>query len=188
MYPQIHYRVHKSPPLVPILSQINPVNTTQSYLRSILILSTHLQLGLPSDLFPSGLPTNILHEFLFSHFVLHALPISSSLTSYEAPNRHVTLYNKSLGNIYKCINSKEQKWSSRLNEETCDPRRTGMGKSWSSLYDTHKTSQLYSLLSTTLVVLEEQKEYESFRSVVLESVEIRSVFPNAFMITNTILL
>jgi hypothetical protein len=34
-------------------------------LRSILILSTHLHLGLPSGLFPSGFPTNILYEFLF---------------------------------------------------------------------------------------------------------------------------
>jgi hypothetical protein len=29
-------------------------------------LSTHLRLGLPSGLFPSGFPTNILHAFLFS--------------------------------------------------------------------------------------------------------------------------
>jgi hypothetical protein len=28
-------------------------------------LSTHLRLGLPSGLFLSGFPTNILHEFLF---------------------------------------------------------------------------------------------------------------------------
>jgi hypothetical protein len=32
----------------------------------ILILSTHLRLGLPSGLFPSGFPTNILYAFLFS--------------------------------------------------------------------------------------------------------------------------
>jgi hypothetical protein len=51
----------------------------QSYLRSILILSTNLRLGLPSGLFPSGFPTNILYAFLFSPFVLHALPISSWL-------------------------------------------------------------------------------------------------------------
>jgi hypothetical protein len=35
-------------------------------LRSILILSTHLRLGLPSGFFPSGFPTNILYAFLVS--------------------------------------------------------------------------------------------------------------------------
>jgi hypothetical protein len=42
--------------LVPVLSRINPVHTTPSYLRSILI-STHLRLGLPNGIFPSGFPT-----------------------------------------------------------------------------------------------------------------------------------
>jgi hypothetical protein len=50
-------------------------------LRSILILSTDQRLGHPSGLFPSGFPTNILDAFIFSPFVLHALPLSSSLTS-----------------------------------------------------------------------------------------------------------
>jgi hypothetical protein len=34
--------------------------------RYILILATHLCLGLPSGLFPSGFPTNILYALLFS--------------------------------------------------------------------------------------------------------------------------
>jgi hypothetical protein len=73
---KFHYRVHKSAPLVPILCQIDSVHTNPSYLRSILILSTHLYFGLPSGLFLSGFPTSILYAFLFSPFV----PVSFSLT------------------------------------------------------------------------------------------------------------
>jgi hypothetical protein len=63
-YTKVHYCVHKSPPLVPILSQMKPVHTTPSYLRSILILYTHPRLCLPSGLFPSGFHINILYAFL----------------------------------------------------------------------------------------------------------------------------
>jgi hypothetical protein len=51
-------------------------------LRSILILSSQLCLRLPSGLFPSGFPTEILYAFLFYPCVLHALPTPCSLTSF----------------------------------------------------------------------------------------------------------
>jgi hypothetical protein len=46
--------------------QSNQHHPILSLLRSILILSTHLHLGLPSGLFLSGFSTNILYVFLFS--------------------------------------------------------------------------------------------------------------------------
>jgi hypothetical protein len=46
----------------------NPIS-----LRSILILPTHLRLGLPSGLFPSGFPTSILYALLFSPFAFNGL-------------------------------------------------------------------------------------------------------------------
>ena len=73
--PEGHYHIHKSPPLVPILGQINPVHpTSPTCWRSILLLS-HLCLGLPSGVFPSSLSTKTLYT-LPPPYVLHALPIS----------------------------------------------------------------------------------------------------------------
>jgi hypothetical protein len=64
--PKVHYHVHRSPSLVSILSHMNPVHTVPSYLRSIVIVTSYLPLGLPSGLFRSGFPANILYAFLFA--------------------------------------------------------------------------------------------------------------------------
>ena len=55
--PKVHYRCHKWPPSVPILSQLGPVhNPHPTSWRSTLILSSHLRLGLPSGFFPLRFP------------------------------------------------------------------------------------------------------------------------------------
>jgi hypothetical protein len=65
--PEVHYRVYKGPPLVPILSQVNPVHTTLYYLHKIhLILSFQVCLVYPSGLISSRFPTKILYAFLVS--------------------------------------------------------------------------------------------------------------------------
>ena len=53
----------------PSLSWASPIQSTYpqpTSCRSILILSTHLRLGLPSGLFPSGFPTRTLYAPLSS--------------------------------------------------------------------------------------------------------------------------
>jgi hypothetical protein len=59
-------------------NQSSPQHSMLYLKRSILMLSIHLRLGLPSGLFPSGFATNKLNTFFFSpiratcpvHFIL----------------------------------------------------------------------------------------------------------------------
>jgi hypothetical protein len=60
----IRYHVYKSSPPVSNLRQKNQIHTLiQLSLRSVLILVSHIPLGLLSRLYPSDLPTKILHVF-----------------------------------------------------------------------------------------------------------------------------
>jgi hypothetical protein len=59
--PKFHYRSHKCPPPAPILSHLNPVHTPPPSRKSILTLSSHLSLGLPSGLFLWGFLTRTLY-------------------------------------------------------------------------------------------------------------------------------
>jgi hypothetical protein len=56
--------IHRSPPLVPILSQQNPFHVIYIYLTSVLILSSYTCLGLPHDILPSNIPTQISYAHL----------------------------------------------------------------------------------------------------------------------------
>ena len=60
----------------PVPARSNPCPTHPFCWRSILILSSHLRLGLPNILFPSGFPTKTLYTPLLSPYTLHAPPIS----------------------------------------------------------------------------------------------------------------
>ena len=88
-YPKVHYRIYKSPPPVRVRIHIFPVHAPNpNSLRSILILSSHLRLGLSRFLLPSGFPTKTLNTPLLSPFVLDALPPSTGKdykNSYDLP-------------------------------------------------------------------------------------------------------
>jgi hypothetical protein len=68
------------------LSWVRLIQSIPSYpisLRSILILSTHLRVGLPSGLFPSGFPTNILYTHNADVFRAVKTILCSNTIRYE---------------------------------------------------------------------------------------------------------
>jgi hypothetical protein len=69
-------------------------------LRSILILFTHLRPGLPSGLFPSGFPTNILSAFLSGPKEISL----DSLLNIQTQTVYISLYVLGQTIKYKCKN------------------------------------------------------------------------------------
>jgi hypothetical protein len=100
--PKVQYRIHKSPPLVPILGHIYPIHTTPSHpisLRSTLILSTHLHLCLSSGLLPSGFrrrSSSCFVTFIFAdsnkHWTQTEKCCVDSVYNLMATAPHMTLY------------------------------------------------------------------------------------------------
>jgi hypothetical protein len=74
--PKVHYRIHKCPPPVSMLSEINPVHAQHpTSRRSILILSSHLRLGSSKW----SLSLRFPHQ---NHVYASTLPIRSTCPTY----------------------------------------------------------------------------------------------------------
>ena len=91
--PEVQCRIREGSPIIPILIQINLISNICIYfLRSILILSSRLHLGLPKVLFPVGLLV----------FILKALLPSSILAIWSAHLKLLDLITLNvLGERYK---------------------------------------------------------------------------------------
>jgi hypothetical protein len=59
--PKVHYHIHNRPSLAPIQSETNPVPAYPTSLKYILILFSHLLLGLPGVLFSSDFLVKTLY-------------------------------------------------------------------------------------------------------------------------------
>jgi hypothetical protein len=75
--PKVHYRIHKSPSPVPILSQINPVHApTPSFWNVYFNINLTSTPGSSKCFLSSGFPTKTLYSRLRFPYVLHDLPLS----------------------------------------------------------------------------------------------------------------
>jgi len=82
--PKVHYCIHKCPPTVPILSQLDPVHAPSSHFLKIhLNIILHLTLSLPSGLFPSCFPNKTLPHNCY-------MPLPTSFFSIWSPEHELS--------------------------------------------------------------------------------------------------
>ena len=97
--PEVHYRFYISPPLVLSSARaIQSLGSQPTSLKSILILSSHLHLGLPNGLLLSGFPTKTLYWYAI-------LDCSISATCHAHLNRLDLRFLIMLGEEYNAFSS-----------------------------------------------------------------------------------